>query len=255
MKIGILCNFYGFPQYLGQVLDSWKKFNDICIFAASSCKFDQYLNINYIKEDNETAFRLKTQYKDIISYVYDSKVSNDSIVRNHPLEYLLNQNVDYIWLLDEDEFYTEEQINNIISFIQSEPFIGWFKINFKNYVNDENHWIDGFCPPRIFKAKFNDLKLNKFYFENDVNYINKENKEIDYKSLSNIEIPRSIAHIRHYSWCGDKIFLKNKVKYQLLRYNGICSYIWNEKDEKLELNIDDFYNKYNIKAPTINKDK
>jgi hypothetical protein len=254
MRLGILCNFYGFPHYLDKVLEQWKKFSHKCVFAAASCKFDQYLNINYIKEDNETSFRLKTQYKDIISYVYDSKVSNDSIVRNYPLDYLLSQNVDYIWLLDEDEFYTEEQIAKIISFVESEPFIAWFKINFKNYVNDENHWIDGFCPPRIFKTNFNGSKLNKFYFENDIVYLDKQGKEIDYKSLSNIEIPRLIAHIKHYSWCGDSDFLKNKVKYQLLRYNGICSYLWNDSHEKLELNINDYYNRYNIKPPEIYKD-
>jgi hypothetical protein len=254
MKIGILCNFYGFPQYLDGVLEHWKKFNNICIFAAASCKFDQYLNINYLKEDNETAFRLKTQYKDIISYVYDYKVSNDSIVRNYPLEYLLNQNVDYIWLLDQDEFYTEQEINNIIKFIQSEPFIPYFKINFKNYFNDENHWIDGFCPPRIFKTNFNNLKLNKFYFENDILYTDKDNQEIDYKNLSYLQIPKQIAHVKHYSWNGDSEFLKNKVKYQLLRYNGICSYAWNDNEKKLELNINDYYNIFNIPLPIINKD-
>jgi hypothetical protein len=254
MKIGVLCNFYGFPQYLDRVLEHWRKFSSTCIFAASSCKFDQYLNINYLKEDTETAFRLKTQYKDIISYVYDSKVSNDSTVRNYPLEYLLKQNVDYIWLLDEDEFYTEKQIDNIIKFIQSEEFIPYFKINFKNYFNDENHWIDGFCPPRIFKTNFNNLKLNKFYFENDIVYNDKDNKEIDYKTLAHLQIPREIAHIKHYSWNGNEEFLKNKVKYQLLRYNGICSYIWDEKNKKLELNINNYYNIFNIPLPIINKD-
>lgn len=254
MRVGILCNFYGFPHYLNDVLKSWFKFKDRFIFAAASCKFDQYLNINYLKEDTETAFRLKTQYKDLISYVYDTQISNDSIVRNYPLNYLLENKADYIWLLDEDEFYTEDQINNILNFVESEPFVPWFKINFKNYVNDEKHWIDGFCPPRIFRASFNKLKLDRFYFENDIIYKDKDNKDIDYKTLANLEIPKSFAHVKHYSWCGDKEFLKNKVKYQLLRYNGICSYKWNQKEEKLELDIDNYYNKFNINPPTIIKD-
>jgi hypothetical protein len=254
MKIGILCNFYGFPHYLDNVLKDWPDFKSECIFAASSCKFDQYLNINYLKEDQETSFRLTTQYSDLFEYVYKDGISNDSIVRNKPLEYLLSKGVDYIWLLDEDEFYSKNEIKNIIEYIKSEPFITWFKINFKNYFNDESHWIDGFCPPRIFKTKSNNLSLSKFYYENDILYIDKDNKEIDYKNLSHLQIPRQVAHIKHYSWNGNEEFLKNKVKYQLLRYNGICSYIWNEDHKKLELNINDYYNKFNIPLPIINKD-
>jgi len=249
MKFGILCNFYGFPQYLHQVLKSWLNISD-CIFAAASCKFDQYLEINYIKEDLETGKILKNNYSNIFKYIYTEKVSNDSIIRNYPLQYLLSQNVDYVWLLDEDEFYTIKQIEDIKDFIKFQEFVPYFKINFKNYFNDEKHWVDGFCPPRIFKVKTNNLNLDRFYFENDVFYKDKNKNDIDYKSLSCIEIPKNVAHIKHYSWCGDKNFLKNKVKYQNLRYNGICSYQWNEQKQELELN-NDFYQKFNLNQPNI----
>ena len=63
-------------------------------------------------------------------------------------------------------------------------------------------------------------------------------------------MPRTIAHVKHYSWCGDKDFLKNKVKYQNLRYNGICSYKWNDQTNSLELN-EDFYSKYFVRKPEI----
>lgn len=205
MKFGILCNFYGFPHYLNKVLENWVNQKD-CIFACASCKFDQYLQINYLKEDKETLSILKNKYSDIFKYIFSDITSNDSTVRNYPLKYLLDQKVDYIWLLDEDEFYTEEDIQNIKNFIKFQEFAPYFKINFKNYFNDEKHWVDGFCPPRIFKVKTNNLILDRFYFENDILYKDKENKDVDYKSLSQIEIPKSIAHIKHYSWCGDKDF-------------------------------------------------
>lgn len=249
MKFGILCNFYGFPQYLDKVLLDWIKCND-CIFAASSCKFDQYQQISYLKEDLETINILNNKYANIFKYIYTDQLSNDSIVRNYPLEYLLSQKVDYIWLLDGDEFYTKNEIENIKAVVKREEFLPYFKINFKNYFNDENHWVDGFCPPRIFKVKTNSLTLNRFYFENDVFYKDQNDNNIDYKSLAYIEIPKNIAHIKHYSWCGDKEFLKNKIKYQNLRYNGICSYKWNDINNSLELN-EDFYLKYLIKKPKI----
>jgi hypothetical protein len=252
VKIGILCNLYGFPNYLDRVLTPWLDFKDEFIFAAASVKFDQYININYIKEDATTKELLKTKYSNLISYIYSDEVSNDSIVRNKPLEYLIKQGVDYIWLLDGDEFYTKQEILNIKNFVLNQEFICWFRLNFKNYFNNEYTWIDGFCPPRIFKTNFNKLKIDSFYFENDINYSD-GNSLIDYKKLSNLEIPKNLAHIKHYSWCGDKEFLRNKVKYQNFRYNGICSYKWNISEEKLELN-DDFYKNYNIPKPTIHKE-
>lgn len=255
MKIGILCNFYGFPQYIDDVLKYWKpRSSENFIFAAASCKFDQYIKINYLEKDEETIKILKNKYKNMFSYIYHDEISNDSIVRNKPLDFLIDQNVDYIWLLDGDEFYTDEEIDKIVDFINFNKFTPFFKINFKNYFNDEKHWLDGFCPPRIFKLKINNLKLYKFYFENDLYYINSNNENIDYKTLSYLEIPKNIAHIKHYSWCGSKDFLKNKVKYQNLRYNGICSYKWNDKENRLELNIEDFYKKFNIQPPIIFED-
>jgi hypothetical protein len=252
MKFGILCNFYGFPSYLDKVLSSWVNLDKNFIFAAASCKFDQYIDINYQQEDTETVYKLKTQYKDQFPYIYTETVANDSTVRNHPLKYLLNQNVDYIWLLDEDEFYTEEEIQKIISFIENESFITYFKINFKNFFNDERHWVDGFCPPRIFKTKFNNLKLHSFYYENDVYYLDENNNKIDYKQLSHLSIPKTIAHVDHYSWCGDKTYLQNKLKYQNHRYKGICSYIWNNEKDCLDFN-EDFYKMINQPTPQIYK--
>lgn len=249
MKFGILCNFYGFPQYLDQVLQNWQNI-DNCFFACASCKFDQYQEISYLKEDAETVNLLKNKYSNLFEYIYTDKLSNDSIVRNYPLKYLLSKNVDYIWLLDGDEFYTKFEIENIINFVKLQEFITVFKINFKNFFNDDKHWLDGFCPPRIFKVKINNLKLDRFYFENDVFYKDQNQNDIDYKTLSCLEVPRTIAHVKHYSWCGDKDFLKNKVKYQNLRYNGICSYKWNDQTNSLELN-EDFYSKYFVRKPEI----
>jgi hypothetical protein len=253
MKFGILCNFYGFPHYLDKVLEYWIPYKNEFVFAASSCKFDQYIKINYLEEDNSTIELLNTKYKDLISFVYSAKEANDSFVRNEPLKYLLSQNVDYIWLLDGDEFYSSQDIENIKNFVKSNEFISYFKINFKNYFNDEQHWVDGFCPPRIFKVNTKNLKLDSFYFENDLYYADESKNLTDYKNLSHLEIPKNKAHIKHYSWCGSKDFLKNKIKYQNLRYNGICSYAWDESNDCLKLN-EDFYQKYNISKPLIYSD-
>lgn len=254
MKYGILCNFYGYPYYLDRVLSSWIDLDKDFIFAASSCKFDQYLDINYLEEDKETLNKLKTIYKHKFAYIYAESIANDSTVRNFPLQFLLNEKVDYIWLLDGDEFYTKDQIIKITNFIEQESFIPYFKINFKNYFNDKDHWVDGFCPPRIFKTKFNSFKLDSFYYENDVYYIDENNNRIDYKQLSNISIPKTIAHVDHYSWCGDKTYLQNKIKYQNYRYKGICSYEWDNEKNCLDFNKE-YYKMINQPIPEIKNER
>ena len=250
MKYGILCNFYGFPQYLDKVLSSWVNIKHDFIFAASCCKFNEYIDINYINEDKETEIKLKNEYKNKFPFIYSNIISNDSIVRNYPLKFLLKNNVDYVWILDEDEFYTIDQINNIVNFIEQQEFISYFKINFKNFFNDTDHWVDGFCPPRIFKTQSHNLKLDSFYYENDVYYVDKNNIKIDYKQLSNMTIPKNIAHIDHYSWCGDKTYLQNKIKYQNHRYKGICSYKWNNEKDCLDFN-ENYYKMTNQTIPQI----
>lgn len=94
--------------------------------------------------------------------------------------------------------------------------------------------------------------MHSFYYENDVYYLDENNNKIDYKQLSHLSIPKTIAHVDHYSWCGDKTYLQNKLKYQNHRYKGICSYIWNNEKDCLDFN-EDFYKMINQPTPQIYK--
>lgn len=251
MKFGILCNFYGFPEYLDSVLQSWKDLDKSkFIFSAVSCKYDQYKEVGYIKEDKDTISILNSKYKDLFLKITSGEISNDSVSRNFALKPLIESDANYIWLLDGDEFYTVNEISKIVNFVEQNQFVDWFKINFKNYFNDTSHWVDGFNPPRIFKVKSSTNM--RFYYENDILY-ETGSRSIDYKSLSSLEIPKSVSHVKHFSWCGDKEFLKKKVEYQNYRYNGICSYKWSDTENKLILN-DDFYYKHNLSKPIIHND-
>jgi hypothetical protein len=47
--------------------------------------------------------------------------------------------------------------------------------------------------------------------------------------------------------------LKRKLNFQSLRY-GVCSYAWDEDNDKLKLN-EEFYSKFNLPKPVLNKDE
>ena len=64
------------------------------------------------------------------------------------------------------------------------------------------------------------------------------------------EIPKDKCFPDHYSWIGSPEFLRAKVKYQLKRYNGICSYEWDEENNKL-LFREEFFRKFNQKKPEV----
>jgi hypothetical protein len=250
MKIGLLCNFYGFPQYTDKVLSAWKNIKEISCTAVSSYKYQDYAECGWDVDDTETPIQLLTEHRDFIDYICLGKQSNDSFSRNSPLNHLLTHDIDYIWLLDQDEIYSEEEINNVIEFIKNNQNYCTYKINFKNFVFSEKTYIEGFNPPRIFAVNANGKKtISHFYYENDIAY-NINNQLIDYKQLPILEIPKEICNPIHYSWCGDSEFLKAKVNYQLKRYNGICSYKWNEKENQLEFN-QEFYKMTCTEIPKI----
>ena len=158
-----------------------------------------------------------------------------------------------------DEYYTEENIEKIITYITREDnsLFTWFSINFKNYILDGSKWVDGFCPPRIFRTQYGNFKLLQCYWDNDFIYSHRvgetETHRANYRDLSSKEIPRAVAHIKHLTWI-DTPNIINKINYQKKHFNGICSYKINEDTGKLELNIEGYYNKLNIPIPIINSD-
>ena len=75
--------------------------------------------------------------------------------------YLKKYDLDYIWLVDSDEFYTDEDINNIEKYVESSNK-NLFKISLKNHVLDFKHYLEEpIQPPRIFKTNID----NQYFLE------------------------------------------------------------------------------------------
>jgi hypothetical protein len=241
MKIGVLATGFNCAEYFHDVLAPWleyKKNHDL-IISAVSARFKG----NEVEPDGLAYFDQAYFDKKIDSFVYSPELLEEFEARNLALKPLLDRAVDYIILLDMDELYTLEQIENIFKFVEENPFTTWFKIHFKNYVGDEKHFIDDFAPPRIFKTE----NLAEAYYDNDFNYF-VDGAKVSYKNFSSMQVPR-VVEVKHLSWCGSPERLKQKINYQNKHF-GFCSYKWNEEKNQIELNLD-FYKKYNVPVPTI----
>lgn len=244
MKIGILLTAYNFSDMIDSCLRSWVDLkNELDLeICAVSLPFEEYKGKN-IDEDN-TAQILTVDYK--IKTITEPRFIDEASARSLAFD-KLKEKCDYVWLLDADEIYYKEDIIKIVNFIKSNPEIYYFHINFKNYVFDGDCWIDGFCPPRIFKTKY----AKGFYWDNDMTYdIN--GQDISYKQMSRVTIPKSIAHIKHLTWINSERS-KNKIKYQEEHFkSGLgCSYKWNDQKDCLEFN-EEYYKKSGIIKPKLN---
>lgn len=266
-KFGIIACGYNCSKVLYKVLEPWFKLKDQLNIkiAAVQGQFKEYYDLGY--EDNDIDTKLSLEFWKnwgSVDYLYIQNpekegYQNEAEIRNKGLKYLLQQNVDYVYLLDlVDEYYTEQNIINIFNFINENPETVYFRTRFKNYIIDDKHWVDNFNPVRCFKVFVSDkYKLNRFYWDNDIFYIyGKENElnwtpqEISYNSFVSLEIPKNIAFIKHLTW--QKENSKDKINYHMKHF-GECSYKWDEEKQEVKINYD-YYKKYNKEVPVIYED-
>lgn len=250
MKIGIIYCAYNCENYIEESLQTFvnlKKQNILSYIAAVSVPFIEYKNIEYNIDNTIEILNNQYNQKNIDILYTEPKFIEEFKARNLCLNFLKENNVDLIWMVDGDELYTEQDIKNILDYIELNPNHYWYKINFKNYIFDGKQWIDDFCPPRIFRTMSDTLHIDKFYWDNDIAYKNQNNELISYQMLNFLEIPRSISHVKHMTWLHSNG--KSKYEYQM-RHFGSCGYKWNYELKKLEFN-DDFYLKTMQNKPII----
>lgn len=255
MKFGLLATGFDCSENIDKVLEAWntlkqdKTFGHELVFSVVYGQFAEYAELFGKQEIKKPEWADK--YSDLIDYFTLCEPDSEANHRNLALQPLLDENCDVIWLLDiQDEFYTIKNIKDIISYIQFNSYYCWYSVSLKNYVfDDKTYLLDPFTPPRIFRTLYNGFKLKKFAFDNDpvyidyqkidlpgVNYDYDSTRFISYKQFSNLVIPQQTAFVRHESWLNNDRS-KSKVSYHHKHFGpGICSFKWNEKENKLEFN-------------------
>ena len=254
-KIGISAIGYECKEHLWKVLQPWRevrsKYPNQFFISVAHGVFPETKSLGFpIFSTDGTIEDLETCYNsgiiDSLKILQDPAYEKD--IRNVTLPFLFSKDIDYLWLLDlQDEIYTEKEIIDIISFVELENFIPTFKINFKNYVFDSNHYVDDFIAPRIWNNKAH-KGIDQFYYDNEILF--KDGLKAD--QLSTKVIPQNIAFVKHLSWVGSKEYLNRKIEFQKKHY-GQCSYIWNNEKDCLDFDLS-YYKKYNIHLPKVYKD-
>lgn len=255
-KIGIIFASLTDTEYVEKSIEPWLQIKqekpENLIICAVSAFFKEY-NQN-IPEEQTTRPYLRGLLKDKkIDYLIDGPdgLLLEHELRNIALQFLLNNHkLDYIFIVDGDEFYSVDGIKKITRYITLDEFVVWYKVHYKNILFNGDVYTNGFAPPRIFKVKVGDLLLSRCYWDNDMIYkkalSDKTFEEVAYTKLPSQKIPDSIHRPLHYTWLNNERS-RDKIQYQKKR-GWLCSYEWDYKNNQLIFNKE-FFVKNNLIIP------
>ena len=252
MKLGLLIAQFNEIEFIKDCLAPWISFrlknpNKLTI-SCLDVKFLENAVGKEVSSDGSLEF-LQSCYKinDIDNLQIIPTGLKEHEARNYGLKYLLSQDIDYLLTWGSDEVIGYNQIGSIYDFVAKDPFTAFFKIRYKNFVGDKNHYVLGFEPPRIFKVKLNgNVKLNEFFWDDDITYVDTTNGSIrSYKDFPSKTIPKIL--VNHYTWLNGPRSVA-KIEYQRKHF-GHCSYKYNDKQE---ISFDpSYYKKFNQEIPEI----
>lgn len=252
-KIGILFCGYNTEEYVKQSLSSFIGRENF-IISAVSVPFSEYADQDDFEDETTNILRGFLDKGDIHNLVTAPRFISEADARNLALNYLTDQKVDYIWLVDADEIYTDEDIDNICKFVESDSVNFWWRLCLKNFVFDKHIYMkEPFTPPRIYRTEPAGFKHPLFYWDNDISFV--DMVTFDRKGqeqLPNSTIPKEVAWVDHYSWLSDTIG-KRKVDYQQAHF-GHCSFKWDEEQNCLQFD-ESYFEKTGEQKPELVSDQ
>ncbi|HYF10093.1 MAG TPA: hypothetical protein VD967_00615 [Candidatus Paceibacterota bacterium] len=256
MRIGVLGCFYGCAEALPKVLAPWLSMKEKgkaggheFVIAVVHSQFKEYAEMG-VPDTDEATLNVLNAYaatpESGLDFFHHSIVPlPEHEARTIPLKFLLSRDVDLVWLLDGDEFYTEQEIGRILDHVSFFGMFDYYRVFLKTYIFDGTVYMDGFAPPRIFSVKKHG-GASEFYWDNNLRF----RDGTDHSSASEHTIPKEVAFVRHLTWLhggGER-----KVAYQKKRF-GDCSFRFNK--EKGELEFDpEYYAKYKEPFPQLFRD-
>jgi len=255
MKIGILYCGFNSREHVEHTISPWVKardeklLGDEWVVAAISVPFKEYENTKFNADDG-TGDYLSTQSLDYL--IREPKFISETDARNLALRKLLDSKCELIVLADADEYFTLEQIKNLVEFIKKDKLTTWFKFSYKNYIFDEKTYlVEPFQPPRAFWVTSGGYRLNNFRHDNEVLYHGIITRDIkDFEYFSRKIIPQNVAWIKHLTWINNEK-TKAKSEYQLTRWgSSLCSYKWCDRKNSLVFNLE-YFTRFNKPIPEV----
>ena len=236
LKIGVQIMAYNCAEAFPKLFEPWVKLKDELNldFWAHSRQFKIYEEMGVEDTNSETLSMLRNDYSGVIDYLSaPEEALSDHESRSLHIDYCKEKDIDLIFMLDADEFYTEKQIRDTVNFVKNNPEFDWYAIQLKNYIGDDGDWED-FSPPRIIWTKRH-RGIKEYYWDNNFVFNDME----EYRLKPNTKIPKEIAFPDHYTWTNSKNTcgpdnIKDKIEYQKRFYSGECGYKWNETTKSVE---------------------
>lgn len=257
MKVGVLLCAYNMAEYVDNCLSSWifakddKLGDNEFVISAVSASFAEYKDAGITEDSTKERLRWHFNQRNI-DYLSDNlEWVSEKEARNAALKPLLQVGCDTIIMVDLDEFYAVQDIENIFNYVKLEKWISSFSVCLKNFVFDHKTYLEEpFTPNRIWRVKTNGYELGGCIYDNNMSYVSVDGKTIGENQLPHKKIPQSVAWVRHLTWMDDQKS-KAKISYQMKRWN-VCSYKWNEEKDCLEFN-EEYYKKVGQPIPRVMK--
>jgi hypothetical protein len=253
LKIGVLFASYNCADYIDRCFQPWLNLREELnlVLASTNGRYD-LSDLKFVYKGNDSLIKLLGKNLDFL--VHSTSVNHrwsEEQSRTYMLNYMLDRKVDLIFVIDADEFYTEEQIRNILKYIKENPNYDAYNVQFKNYVIKLPYWIEGFNKSVIYWCdRHSGIKC--FNFDCEIAY---NDGTIIQKNTNVNIIPKNIAFVEHYSWLENDPRTKEKTVLQNIKYFGEenlkCSFCYDENNN-LIVN-ENFYRKRIGLLPTFHK--
>jgi len=239
---GVIFTGFGTKEYIHQSLAPWVALRreahengDHLYICAVSVKF-----AGFEGEDDGTREILREYLaRGEIDHLIDGPDNiSERVARGMAMRHLLDNGVTYIWQVDSDEPYTQDEIVRIKTHVESHPWIIWWRLCLKNYVFDDKTYLaDPFTPPRIHQVRSGSYKVHSFSGDNDIQYGGTITRDIiPQDRFASGTVPPTVAWIRHESW-PNSLRSKKKIEYQTKgRGWAQCQFAWDDSKGGLIFN-------------------
>jgi hypothetical protein len=221
------------------------------VLASTNGRYD-LSDLKFDYKGNDSVIKLLGKNLDFL--VHSTSINHrwsEEQSRTYMLNYMLDRKVDLIFVIDADEFYTEEQIRNILKYVQENRNYDAYNVQFKNYVIKLPYWIEGFNKSVIYWCdRHGGIKC--FNFDCEIAY---NDGTIIQRNTNISVIPKNLAFVEHYSWLENDPRTKEKTVLQNVKYageeNSKCSFCYDD-NHNLIVN-ENFYKKRVGLLPTFHK--
>lgn len=242
MRVGLIFSAYQTKEYVERALQPWVDYrmgnlltpgaHDLRICAVS-VRF-----AGFEGNDDGTRDILRRARDDgEIDYLIEGPDNvPETTARGMGLQWLSNRGLDVAIQWDSDEIVTIEEIERMLAYIESEPFVAAFRFSYRNLVFTSNQWLaESFTPMRVHRFKHGSYAADRFYDDNNVMYRGTITRDFRQDiSFPVMTVPETIFAPLHYTWLSD-LRSKKKVAYQKSR-GWSCSFDWDDSQGGLIFN-------------------